>query len=125
MNVSRRDGRALLFTLGRERFGIALGAIRGVFEPEVLRTVPGAPDEVPGVAAWRGRVLTVVDLARLLDLAPIDGPCCLARLASPLDSTALMLPRRLRVVQLDEEPVTLLDPPSLVRGLEAALERRS
>jgi chemotaxis signal transduction protein len=49
--------------LGDERVGIPLAQIVEIYRPAALSAVPGARAPVAGVAAWRGRVLTVLDLA--------------------------------------------------------------
>ena len=49
--------------LGDERIGVPLAQIVEVYRPPTLCAVPGARPPIAGVAAWRGRVLTVLDLA--------------------------------------------------------------
>ena len=53
----------LVVTIGDERIGIALDHITEVHRPKVLTPIPGARAPVVGVIAWRGRVLTVLDVA--------------------------------------------------------------
>jgi chemotaxis signal transduction protein len=49
--------------LGEERVGVPLAQIVEIHVPAGLSAVPGAKAPVAGVTAWRGRVLTVLDLA--------------------------------------------------------------
>ena len=49
--------------LGDERVGVPLAQIVEIYRPPALSAVPGARAPVTGVAAWRGRVLTILDLA--------------------------------------------------------------
>jgi chemotaxis signal transduction protein len=60
--------------LADERIGVPLAQIMEVFVPAVLSAVPGARPPVTGVIAWRGRVLTVLDLAHSRTSAPTLGP---------------------------------------------------
>ena len=53
----------LVIRLGDERVGVALGYITEVHRAARLTPIPGARPPVTGVIAWRGRVLTVLDIA--------------------------------------------------------------
>jgi chemotaxis signal transduction protein len=59
--------------LGEERVGIPLAQIVEIYRPPALSAVPGARAPVTGVAAWRGRVLTIIDLAHGRTSAPALG----------------------------------------------------
>ena len=59
----------VVFRLDATRYALPLSAVREVVvQPEALVRVPRAPHPVLGVVNLRGRVVTVVDFARLLDL---------------------------------------------------------
>ena len=53
----------LIARLGDERVSIALDHIIEVYRAAMLTPIPGARTPVVGVIAWRGRVLTVLDMA--------------------------------------------------------------
>ena len=53
----------LVAKLGDERASIALDHIIEVYQSGELTPVPGAQAPVVGLIAWRGRVLTVLDIA--------------------------------------------------------------
>lgn len=53
----------LVIGLGVERVGVALDYITEVHRAVRLTPIPGARPPVAGVIAWRGRVLTVLDIA--------------------------------------------------------------
>ena len=53
----------LVIRLGGERIGVALDYITEVHRATRLTPIPGARPPVAGVIAWRGRVLTVLDIA--------------------------------------------------------------
>ncbi len=54
------------FTVGDERYGVALGYVREVFPLVHLSVLPGAPDVFVGALARHGQVLPVIDVAVLL-----------------------------------------------------------
>lgn len=87
----------LLFAFGRRRYAIALHAIDGVEPADALRPVPGAPPLVRGVAPWRGRLLTVLDLPAAVDDGSSVPPACLLRLAPPHDGLAVYLPTSAKI----------------------------
>lgn len=68
--------RHVIFRLDRERYGLPLPAIREVLiPPSRYSRVPRSPECIRGVINLRGRVVTVVDVTRLLGLpvAVIQG----------------------------------------------------
>lgn len=66
--------RHVIFRLDRDRYALPLDAVREIVNaPESYSRVPHAKDAVKGVMTLRGRVVPVVDLARLLTLAPGPG----------------------------------------------------
>lgn len=52
----------LVFRVGDERLGLALGAIVAIVRVSVVTPLPRAVAPVHGVTAWRGRPLTVLSL---------------------------------------------------------------
>jgi purine-binding chemotaxis protein CheW len=61
----------VVFLLDTTRYALPLVAVREVvLQPDGLVRVPRAPPPVLGVVNLRGRVVTVVDFARLLELPP-------------------------------------------------------
>jgi len=59
----------LVFALGGERYAIETAHVLEVVSFGELTPVPGAPAHVLGVVNHRGRILPVMDLRRLLELA--------------------------------------------------------
>lgn len=64
--VSRRG--SVAFSLGGERFAIELPYVLHVDPLGSLTPVPGSPAFVVGVTAWRGQIVPVLELAKLLGL---------------------------------------------------------
>lgn len=59
-------------TVGAQAFGIPIARVQDVFVPERLTRVPLAPAEIAGLINLRGRIVTLLDMRRRLDLAPLD-----------------------------------------------------
>ncbi len=120
----------LVVRLGAGRYALPLASVSDVARCGPLRPVPGAPVCVLGLAERHGRVVTVLDLARLVGEAPVAGDRCLLRLARPLDHLALAVPSAPRHVTLtagapregvpDRAPV-LLDPERLLAKAESGM----
>lgn len=55
--------------LGGSRFALPMEVVAEVGRVLTVTRVPGTPDWVAGVTNWRGRILGVLDLRRLLGLA--------------------------------------------------------
>ncbi|MGZ6140175.1 MAG: chemotaxis protein CheW, partial [Myxococcaceae bacterium] len=65
----------VVFLLDATRYALPLVAVREVvLQPDGVVRVPRAPASVVGVVNLRGRVVTVVDFARLLELPPPTQP---------------------------------------------------
>lgn len=62
----------ITFSLGGERYAIELRYVVEVFRLTNLSQLPGAAAPVFGVTAWRGELLTILDLRRLLGV-PGEG----------------------------------------------------
>lgn len=72
--AATHDGMVVLeIHLVDERLGVPLSQIVEVYRPSALSAVPGARAPVAGVIAWRGRVLTILDLAHARVGAPTLG----------------------------------------------------
>jgi purine-binding chemotaxis protein CheW len=55
-----------------QRFGLPIRRVQDVFVPDRLTRVPLAPPEVAGLLNSRGRIVTLIDVRRRLDLGE-DG----------------------------------------------------
>jgi purine-binding chemotaxis protein CheW len=54
--------------IGDQLFGLPIARVQDVFAPERLTLVPLAPPEIAGLLNLRGRIVTVIDMRRRLDL---------------------------------------------------------
>lgn len=67
--------RHVVFRVEKERYALPLSSVREVVVPPASWSrVPRAPPPVKGVMNLRGRVVTVVELARLLGLGEAPQP---------------------------------------------------
>ncbi|MBL8915659.1 MAG: purine-binding chemotaxis protein CheW [Archangium sp.] len=119
--------RHVIFLVGKDRYALPLDAVREVVvAPDRYTRVPHAGTSVKGVMTLRGRVVPVVDLARLLVAAPSEGQPAGGKVV------LLELTRRdlgLLVTEVEGiEPIEQVDRPPhttsrLVRGLTRVKEQ--
>jgi purine-binding chemotaxis protein CheW len=95
----------LAFTLGSERYGIALTALAGVLPFANCTPVPRGPAELLGVIHYRGQVCSVLDLAGLLGLPP----------TSPAGYVLLLRRQREIGLKVDRVETILSVPPETLR----------
>jgi chemotaxis signal transduction protein len=65
----------LVFELGNTRYALPLSSVREIMPVPAITEVPRSPAVVAGITLAAGRVITVVDLARILrldNLAPSE-----------------------------------------------------
>lgn len=60
--------RVIMFDVAGERYGLAIENVREIFRPRGITPVPGAGTHVAGVANLRGEIVTVLDLAGILEV---------------------------------------------------------
>ena len=77
-NVIAQENLALCWlTVDGRLFGIDTRQIREVLGPRKVQAIPLAPAFLAGILAYRGEVLTAVDLRCLLNLPPNEDKGCL------------------------------------------------
>lgn len=59
-------------TIGGQLFGLPIAGVQDVFVPDRLTSVPLAPPEIAGVLNVRGRILTIIDMRRRLELEALE-----------------------------------------------------
>jgi purine-binding chemotaxis protein CheW len=69
---------AVTFRLGEAAFGIDAGGVQEVIRSGNITPVHGSPDFIVGVLNLRGRIVTVIDLGRKMDL-PAGEPTANSR----------------------------------------------
>ena len=58
--------------IGDQLFGLPISRVQDVFAPERLTVVPLAAPEIAGLLNLRGRIVTVIDMRRRLELGKRD-----------------------------------------------------
>jgi len=111
--------KVLVFRAAGEWFAVALARVREVCPRAPVTRVPRAPAQVLGVMNLRGRVVTLVDLARCLDL-PADGGAgahvVLLDLGDPDLAVGLVADRIDQVVDLYPDAAAGALPPAAADG---------
>lgn len=105
------------FRLAGELFATEIGFVERVLRYEPPRAIPGAPDWIPGVIEYQGRIVPVMDLRARFSL-PAGDPGPQSRLVVfqvAGDLVAAIVDAVLDVRHADGG--TLAPPPPLFRGL--------
>jgi purine-binding chemotaxis protein CheW len=62
-------------TIGGQLFGLPIAGVQDVFVPDRLTRVPLASPEIAGLLNVRGRILTIIDMRRRLDMEALEEGC--------------------------------------------------
>ena len=135
--------RHVLFRVDKGLYAVPLSAVREVVPtPGAFTRVPRAPDAIKGVINLRGRVVTVVELAKLLGVATapvaqlllldrgrrelgllvanVEGIEALEKFAPPQARASAAVKG---VARLGAQAVTVLDPDGIDAAVAAAFNR--
>jgi len=100
------DGRVLHFPIGARRFAVPVTGILEIREVPEPTPVPGSPSVVAGLVEIRGRIVTLVDLARVFGLEERSGGELLAvQFAEPLGHLGLLVADSAHNVETDPATV--------------------
>jgi hypothetical protein len=90
----------LRFTVGTTPFALPLDLVGELSEAPDCTAVPGAPPAIAGLADIRGRVITLVDLATLMETPPVpaDARRTAVVLARPYSHLALLVAGNVEIV---------------------------
>ncbi len=104
--------------VGGQLFGLPILRVQDVFKPERVTRVPLAPPEIAGMLNLRGRIVTLVDLRRQLDLPPPedDKPRMAVGVEWRGESYGLLIDSIGEVLKLDDE-ARERNPANLSEGL--------
>lgn len=111
MNLGTRG--ALTFRLGEYCFAVRVEEAGGVLDADRLAQLPGVSDPVAGVAAFRGEMVPVVNLAQYLGIEdPSPGRGYALVLTRGMDRFALLVPEIPKLIpgrDLREAPPAAID----------------
>ena len=109
--------RIVEFGIGAQRLAFEAAWVQEVFKPRELFAVPGAPSFIAGVVNLRGRIVSVVDLRRLLGSTPpaAEKPRIVLLLSEPAMEFGILADRlegarEVRRRELAPPPPTLPEP---------------
>ncbi len=70
------DGEYVTILIQGQLFGLPIGEVEDVFEPQMVTRVPLSPKEVVGVLNLRGRLVTLIDVCVKLGVSrePVEKP---------------------------------------------------
>jgi purine-binding chemotaxis protein CheW len=110
----------MTFDLGGESYAVATDQLREVFAAREVTPLPCTPAWVSGILNLRGRILTVLDLARLIGLEPLAEPETLLVLEGRQGEVALLAGEVTGVSKLPPssfEPSNAVSNAKYVRGV--------
>lgn len=87
--------------IGPQLFGLPIAMVHEVFSPEAITGVPLAPKAIAGLLNLRGRIVTMLDMRRLLGLAAADGPSMAVGIEHQSEAFGLMIDNVGEVLSLD------------------------
>jgi len=122
MTLPQGPERLLMFDISSRRYALRETSVAGLIECGHVRPVPGAPAAVVGLTDWRGHVMTLIDLHRVLDDTPERGPSCIVRLAAPLERAALRVHSTLRLVEMRVAAIDAAGAECATPGVESRFE---
>ena len=102
MEPSANPVPVLVFTFGRDVYGVPLDGVKEIFPADDLYPVPRAPRPIRGLVDVRGRMVTALDVAALIgsDAVPA-GKGNLMILVEPRDHLGLWSPAAIDLRTID------------------------
>ena len=70
--MAAEDNKYLIFTLGKETYGIPILKIKAIEQKMEITPVPGTPSFVKGITNLRGRIIPVIDLKEKFSIGMSD-----------------------------------------------------
>ncbi|MBI5083898.1 MAG: purine-binding chemotaxis protein CheW [Acidobacteria bacterium] len=91
--VKARQGKYLVFHLGKEEFGVHVLKVREIMGIQEITCVPQTPEFVRGVINLRGKVIPVIDLRRKfrMEEAEYTSRTCIIVLQVAMESGAILM----------------------------------
>lgn len=108
----------LTFQLGEEMFSLDVGLVEQIIVPREWTRVPNAPEEILGIFSLRGKIVTLIDVAKILDLEwkwkeALDSRIIVVH--SDSDTFGFRVDRVLRVARVEQAAI---QPQPVVAGSE-------
>src|SRR4051812_25348462 len=105
MNAEQHTTEYVTVMIGDQLFGLPIARVQDVFVPERLPRVPLAPPEVAGILNLRGRIITMIDMRRRLDLGqrPDGEPVMAIGIERKAESYGLLVDQVGEVMKLPDK----------------------
>lgn len=118
--MQRKERQLVVFTLGREEYGVDILQVQEIKRLTEITRVPNAPAFVEGVINLRGNIIPVIDLHKRFGLGAFEpGPESRIVIVTVRDITlGIMVDSVSEVLTLEEAAIS--PPPPLVAGIEAS-----
>lgn len=103
--------RVIMFDIVGERYGLAIENVSEIFRPCGITPVPGARENIAGVTNLRGEIITVLDLAGILEVRNSDSQPSEAQIViaeTESGSAGLLVDRIAGIVDI---AISAVDPP--------------
>jgi purine-binding chemotaxis protein CheW len=108
-------GKFILFRVGAEVFGIAIGKVLEILNPPVVNPLPEVPDYIAGVITLRGSVIPLVDMRKRFGLKPEPRKERAVVIRSGGEKVGLVVDEVIEIRGLEDKEIS--DPPAIFRGL--------
>ncbi|WP_057828643.1 chemotaxis protein CheW [Liquorilactobacillus cacaonum] len=97
----------ILFKMNQQNFMVSAETVEEVIDTVEITEIPLAPKWVQGLINLRGSVLTVVGLAELIDLAPIEKKMNILIMKDEDNRKGLLIDEVLKVVDIEQDQIQL------------------
>ncbi|MFT8668765.1 chemotaxis protein CheW [Liquorilactobacillus hordei] len=97
----------ILFKMNQQNFMVSAESVEEVIDTIEITGIPLAPKWVQGLINLRGSVLTVVGLAELINLPPIEKKMNILIMKNEDNRKGLLIDEVLKVIDIEKEQIQL------------------
>lgn len=97
----------ILFKMNQQNFMVSAESVEEVIDTVEITGIPLAPKWVQGLINLRGSVLTVVGLAELINLPPIEKKMNILIMKNEDNRKGLLIDEVLKVIDIEKEQIQL------------------
>lgn len=110
----------ILFTLGKNTYGVPIGQVISIVRPESLTRVPDAPRFVEGVMNFRGAIVPVIDVRKRfgMEMAAATKDSRVIVVSSGELTVGMLVDTAREVVEFGDGQIE--QAPEIIGGLDAA-----
>ncbi|AUJ30641.1 MAG: chemotaxis protein CheW [Liquorilactobacillus hordei] len=97
----------ILFKMNQQNFMVSAESVEEVIDTVEITGIPLAPKWVQGLINLRGSVLTVIGLAELINLPPIEKKMNILIMKNEDNRKGLLIDEVLKVIDIEKEQIQL------------------